>query len=114
MKIDIRTEGEVTIVDVEGKLTRGDGDPLLRATVDRLLKEGRSRILLNLEKVPYMDSAGMGELVSSAKRLSAVGGVVKLLNPMKRVFDVLHLVKLSSVFEIYHEEKAAIASFQPR
>jgi anti-sigma B factor antagonist len=113
MNIAVRLEGAVAVLDLEGKLTAGDGNIVLRKTIDRLLEEARHRILLNLEKVPYMDSAGIGELVSSANRLSAVGGVIKLLNPLKRVYDVLHLVKLTSVFEVYHEDKAAIASFEP-
>jgi len=114
MTIDVREEAAVTVLDLEGKLTSGDGDALLRETINRLLAERRNWILLNLAKVPYMDSAGIGELVSSARKLSAAGGAVKLLNPLKKVYDVLQIVKLSSVFEVYHEESAAIESFKPR
>jgi len=114
MKIDTRIEGIVTVLDLDGKLTPGHGDTLLRETVERLLAEGRMQILLNLEKVPYMDSAGISQLVSSYKLVSTAGGTIKLLNPLKRVYDVLQLVKLNSLFEIHHEEAAALASFVER
>lgn len=114
MKMDIRLKGIVTVLDLDGKLTPGHGDTLLRETVERLLAEGQQLIILNLEKVPYMDSAGISQLVSCYKLVSTAGGTIKLLNPLKRVYDVLQLVKLNSLFEIHHEETAAIASFVAR
>jgi anti-sigma B factor antagonist len=112
MDIAIRDVVGVAVLDLAGKFTRGDGEEVLREHVDRLLVEGRRQFLLNLEKVPYMDSKGIGELVLVHKRTVASGGTVKLLNPLKRVYDVLQLVKLDTVFETYLEEAAAIASFQ--
>ena len=111
MNLNVRDAGEVAVLDLVGKLTRGDGDGLLRSTVDSLLAGGRGKILVNLDKVPYMDSAGIGELLASHQRAAATGGIVKLLNPLKRVYDVLQLVKLDSIFEIFADEAAALASF---
>lgn len=111
MDLGVRDLGDVAVIDLSGKLTRGDGDDLLRATVDRLLAGGRRRILINLGKVPYMDSMGIGELMSTRKKTAVVGGTVKLLNPLKRVYDVLQLVKIDTVFETYQDEAQAVASF---
>lgn len=112
MTVAIRNLGAVDILDLAGKFTRGDSDDTLRVSVDRLLAAGRRQILLNLEKVPYMDSSGIGELVSLHKATAAAGGTVKLLNPLKRVYDILHIVKLDTLFESYLDEAAAIASFR--
>ena len=111
MDVGVRDLGNVTVLDLSGKLTRGDGGPELRATVDRLLADGRVRILLNLAQVPYMDSAGISELVATHKKAAITGGAVKLLNPLKRVYDILQLVKLDSIFETYQDEATAVASF---
>ena len=112
MTVAIRNVGAVEVLDLAGKFTRGEGDDILRVSVDRLLAAGRRQILLNLEKVPYMDSKGIGELVSVHKTTAAAGGTVKLLNPLKRVYDVLLIVKLDTLFETYLDEAAAIASFR--
>ena len=111
MQLEVREAGEVTVLDLSGKLTGGDGDELLRATVDRLLAAGRVLILLNLAQVPYMDSAGIGELMATHGKVTLSGGSVKLLNPHKRVYDVLHIVKLHSVLATFHDEATALASF---
>jgi anti-sigma B factor antagonist len=112
MDLAARRSGDVTVLDLSGKLTRGSGgDELLRATVDRLLEEGPGRILLNLAEVPYMDSAGIGELMAVYRKTKNGGGVTKLLNPLRRVYDVLQLVKLDSIFEVYQDEATAVASF---
>lgn len=111
MDFSVRDIGDVAVLDLSGKLTRADGSDVLRSAVDALLAGGRNRVLLNLAHVPYMDSAGIGEIVSAHKRMTATGGTVKLLNPMKRVYDVLQLVKLDSIFETYQDEPTALASF---
>ena len=112
MNLGTRDAGAIVVLDLSGKLTLGDGDEVLRATVGRLIADGRTQIVVNLEKVPYMDSAGMGELIASHTKASQAGGAVRLLNPMKRVYDVLHVVKLDSVFQIFLEESTAVASFE--
>ncbi len=99
------------VIDLSGKLTLGQGDSELLKTVERLLQDGAQGILINLDQVPYMDSAGIGVLVTCCKRAVERGARVKLLNPRKRVFDLLHLVKLDTIFEVFHEEPQAIASF---
>lgn len=114
MDLELRDVGDVVVLELCGKLTAGDGDDLLRATVDRLLAGGQPRILLNLAKVPYMDSMGIGEIMSTRQKAAIAGGIVKLLNPLKRVYDVLQIVKLDTVFEIYQDEATAIASFRVR
>lgn len=113
MKLDIRSVRGVSVLDLTGKLTRGDGDDLLMTIVDDLLRVDRGGVLVNLEKVPYMDSAGIGALMSCRRRAAAAGSSVKLLNPLKRVYDVLQMVKLDTVFEIFQEEAAALDSFPP-
>jgi len=99
------------VLDLSGKITIGEGDSLLREQVHNLLEAGHSKILLNLEAVSYMDSAGIGELVACYKRAREKGGTVKLLRPSGKVQDLLVLTKLEEVFENYPDEKAAIASF---
>lgn len=111
MEISARQIGSVTIVDMGGKLTRGVGDRVLREKVDDLLANGARRIVLNLEMVPYMDSAGIGEVVGCAKRAAGMGSIVKLVNPHRRVYDLLHLVKLDMIFEIHTAEEEALRSF---
>jgi len=111
MKVSTRNIGHVTVVDLTGKITIGEGDVVLREKVHGLLDGGSQHILLNLEKVSYMDSAGIGELVACYKRAKEKDGTVKLLNPSGKVFDLLQLTKLEEVFETYREEKEALVSF---
>jgi len=111
MKATVRNIGEVSVVDLNGKITIGEGDVLLREKVNELLDNGRSKILLNLEKVKYMDSAGIGELVACYKRTKEKDGTVKLLNPSGKVYDLLQLTKLEEVFETYRDEKEALVAF---
>ena len=110
MEIHVREVGPVTVLDLTGKLTLDQGARLLDA-IAPLLQGGTRAILINLDEVPYMDSAGIGALVASYKRALDGGATVKLLNPKKRVFDLLHLVKLDAIFECFHEEQQAITSF---
>lgn len=111
MKTTVRTVGQVSVVDLSGKITIGEGDIVLRDKVHELLEGGHKKILLNLEKVTYMDSAGIGELVACFKRAREKGGTVKLLKPSGKVEDLLQLTKLWEVFEIFNEEPAAVGSY---
>ncbi|HET9298898.1 MAG TPA: STAS domain-containing protein [Candidatus Polarisedimenticolaceae bacterium] len=111
MKARVRQVGQVAVVDIEGKITIGEGDMVLRDRVVELLDKGSHAIVLNLEKVTYMDSAGIGELVACYKRAKEKGGTVKLLNPSGKVLDLLTLTKLEEVFETYRQEQEAVGSF---
>ncbi len=111
MKATVRKLGRVAVLDIAGKITIGEGDVLLRQKVQELLDAGESRILLNLEKVKYMDSAGIGELVACYKRAKEKEGTVKLLNPSGKVYDLLQLTKLEEVFDTYRDEGEALGSF---
>ena len=111
MKVNVRSEGEVSVVDLSGKITIGEGDVVLRETVETLLKEGRSKLVLNLSRISYMDSAGIGELVACYKRSREKGGQLKLLNPSGKVYDLLQLTKLEEIFETFRDEGEAIQSF---
>ena len=111
MKINVRTNGDVTVVDLNGKITIGEGDVILRDSLDKILKEDAKKILLNLSRVSYMDSAGIGELVACYKRAREKGGELKLLNPSGKVYDLLQLTKLEEIFETYRDEDEAIRSF---
>lgn len=111
MKVNVRKIGHVDIVDLSGKITIGEGDVVLRDKVTELLDNGSTHVLLNLEKVSYMDSAGIGELVACYKRAKEKEGTVKLLNPSGKVYDLLQLTKLEEVFETYRDEKEALVSF---
>ena len=111
MKATVRDIGKVSVVDLSGKITIGEGDVVLREKVSELLDGGRQNIILNLGKVSYMDSAGIGELVACYKRAKEKEGNVKLLNPSGKVYDLLQLTKLEEVFETYKDEKEALVSF---
>ena len=111
MKATVRQVGPVSVVDISGKITIGEGDVVLRERVSELLDGGQAKILLNLEKVKYMDSAGIGELVACYKRAKEKDGSVKLLNPSGKVYDLLQLTKLEEVFETFKDEKEALVSF---
>lgn len=111
MKSNVRQIGHVSVVDLSGKITIGEGDVALRNAVQEILDSGNQHILLNLEKVSYMDSAGIGELVACYKRAKEKEGSVKLLNPSGKVYDLLSLTKLEEVFDTFKDEKEALVSF---
>ncbi len=111
MKTNIRQIGHISVVDLSGKITIGEGDVALRNAVQEILEAGNQHILLNLEKVSYMDSAGIGELVACYKRAKEREGSVKLLNPSGKVYDLLSLTKLEEVFDTFTDEKEALVSF---
>jgi anti-sigma B factor antagonist len=111
MKAIARHHGKVTVLDLSGKITIGEGDLRLREAVNVLLEEGRKSILLNLHGVSYMDSAGIGELVACFKRARDKGAFLKLLNPSGKVQDLLVLTRLQEIFEIFRDEREALTSF---
>lgn len=111
MQIDERKLGDVTILDLKGKLTLGDGDELLRAKVNGLVQAGVKRIVLNLGEVPYIDSAGLGEVVRSYTTVKKHEGMLKLLNLTKRIQDLLAITKLLTVFDTFESETDAVMSF---
>ena len=112
MQIEERALGEVMILDVKGKLTIGDGDELLKDKINSLIQQGRKKLILNLEGVPYVDSAGLGEIVRTYTTVSRQGGNLKLLNLTKRITDLLMITKLLTIFDTYVSEEEALNSFQ--
>src|ERR1041385_5501455 len=111
MQIDERVVDDVTILDLKGKMTLGEGDELLKDKINSLVQQGRRKVVLNLEGVPYIDSAGLGEIVRTYTTISRQGGSLKLLNLTKRITDLLSITKLLTVFETYHSEADAVRSF---
>jgi anti-sigma B factor antagonist len=111
MQIEERVVGEVTILDLKGKITLGEGDEVLKDKINSLILQNRKRILLNLGGVPYIDSAGLGEIVRTYTTVSRQGGQLKLVNLTKRITDLLMITKLLTVFETFDAEPDAIKSF---
>lgn len=111
INISERQAGDVTILDLEGKVTIGEGSVALRNTIRRLLGEGKSKILMNLGGVGYIDSSGIGELVSSFTAVNKEGGSLKLLNLTQKIQDLLAITKLLTVFDVYDSEADALASY---
>ena len=111
MQIDERTIGDVLVLDIKGRITLGEGDELLKDKVNSLLNQGNKKIVLNLAEVPYVDSAGLGEIVRTYTTVSRQGGNLKLLNLTKRITDLLAITKLLTVFEVYESETDAVQSF---
>jgi anti-sigma B factor antagonist len=111
MKTSSRKVDGVTIVDLSGRITLGEGSVVLRDTVKDLSSKGDKKILLNLGDVTYIDSSGIGELVSAFTSVRNAGGDLKLLNLTKKVHDLLQITKLYTVFDISDDEASAIASF---
>ena len=111
MQIEERKVGEVVVLDLKGKITLGEGDELLKDKINSLVNQGYTKLLLNLEGVPYIDSAGLGEIVRTYTTVSRQGGKLKLLNLTKRIQDLLAITKLLTVFETYESEPDAIKSF---
>ena len=102
----------MTIVDLSGKISLGEGSALLRKTIRDLLEDGHTKILLNLGDVNYIDSSGIGELVSGFMAVRNRSGELKLLNLTKKVNDLLQLTKLFTVFDVYTDEGTAVHSYQ--
>jgi len=112
LSIKDREAGDVTILDLAGKITIGEGSVQLREAVRRLLDDGKKKILLNLGEVAYVDSSGIGELVSSYTTTNNQGGQLKLLNLTKKIQDLLMITKLLTVFETFDSEASALESFK--
>jgi anti-sigma B factor antagonist len=110
-RIEERLVNNVTVLDLKGKMTLGEGDELLKDKINSLLQQDRKQILLNLEGVPYIDSAGLGEIVRTYTTVSRQGGKLKLVNLTKRITDLLSITKLLTVFETFEAEPEAIRSF---
>ena len=111
MQIEERAVGDVVVLDLKGRVTLGEGDQLLKDKVNSLVNQGRKRIVLNLAGVPYIDSAGLGEIVGSYTTVSRQGGSLKLLNLTKKITDLLAITKLLTVFETFDSEDEAVRSF---
>ena len=114
MKATLRRMGHVSVIDLSGSILLGEGDTVLREKVFELLENGQQHILLNLEKVSYMDACGIGELVACYRRVEEKGGTVKLLEPSAKVCELLQLTKLKELFETFRDEKEALVSFSRR
>jgi anti-sigma B factor antagonist len=111
MKIETRVIGDVRILDCSGKITLGEGTMVVRSRVRDLVQSGVKNIILNLADVNYIDSSGIGELVSTYTTVTTNGGRLKLLNLTKRFNELLAITKLLTVFEVFDSEQAALASF---
>jgi len=112
LNISERQAGDVTVLDMDGKITIGEGSVALRTVVRRLLEEDKKKILLNLARVGYIDSSGIGELVSSYTAINKDGGQLKLLNLTQKLQDLLTITKLLTVFDVYDTEPEALSSFK--
>jgi len=111
MQIEERRVGDVVVLDLKGKITLGEGDELLKDKVNSLVNQGNRKLVLNLEGVPYIDSAGLGEIVRTYTTVSRQRGSLKLLNLTKRITDLLSITKLLTVFETFDAENEAVRSF---
>ena len=112
LNIKERQAGDITILDMDGKVTIGEGSVALRTAIRRLLEEGKKKILLNLGGVGYIDSSGIGELVSSFTAINKEGGQLKLLNLTQKLQDLLGITKLLTVFDVYDNESDALNSYK--
>ncbi len=111
VKMTTRQVGDVTVVDAAGRITLGDGATTFRDTVRDLSAAGHKKMLMNLAEVSYIDSSGIGEMVSAFTTVTNQGGQMKLLNLTKRVKDLLQITKLYTVFDVYDDEAEAVRKF---
>ncbi len=111
VKLNTRQVGDVNVVDVAGRITLGEGSSTLRDALRDMVGKNQKKILLNLGEVSYIDSSGIGELVSGFTTVTNSGGQLKLLNLNKRVKDLLQITKLYTVFDVHEDEAGAIRSF---
>src|ERR1700758_2143456 len=111
IKLSSRQVGDVTVVDAAGRITLGEGSSALRDTLRDMVAKGQKKILLNLSEVSYIDSSGIGELVSGFTTVTNQGGSLKLLGLTKRVKDLLQITKLYTVFDVHEDEAHAVRSF---
>ncbi len=113
MKISVRKAKDVVVIDVEGNIVLGEGDVEIKRAVDGLIQKGSTKVILNMAKVSYVDSAGLGEIMRCFTALRRDGGDFKLLSPGQRILDLLNITKLLNVFDIYDNEASAVKSFAP-
>ncbi|MGP0074751.1 MAG: STAS domain-containing protein [Bryobacteraceae bacterium] len=111
VKMSSRQVGDVTVVDATGRITLGEGASVFRDMIRDLAAKGNKKILVNLADVSYIDSSGIGEMVSSFTTVTNHGGQLKLLSLTKRVKDLLQITKLYTVFEVFEDESSAVRSF---
>jgi anti-sigma B factor antagonist len=111
MRIDSRTIGDIHVLDCSGKIMLGEGTMAVRNTIGDILESGGKKIILNLADVNYIDSSGVGELVNTFTTVASKGGQLKLLCLTKKVREILAITKLLTVFQIYDNEQATVASF---
>jgi anti-sigma B factor antagonist len=111
MKFSTRKVDNVVVLDIEGKILLGEGDVEIKQAVDELLSRGQKNVLLNLARVPYIDSAGLGEIIRCFTAIRKSGGNLKLLAPNQRLIDLLSITKLVNVFDWYNDESSAVTSF---
>jgi len=111
MKTVVRKVDNMVILDLKGKITIGAGDIMLREHINKVLEQGEKNILLNMAEVTYMDSSGMGELISCYTSVTNRGGKLKLLNLTKKIQNLLQITQLITIFEVYENEAEAVASF---
>ena len=111
MKTEFKDVGDVTVIQLKGKITIGEGDVKMREAIQQCLDDGKRKILIDLGKVNFMDSSGVGELVGCFQSVKNRGGEMKLLNLTKKIHDLLQITQLVTVFELYRDETEAIASF---
>jgi anti-sigma B factor antagonist len=107
----VRYSGNVAILDLAGRIVLGEGSGILRTAIRDLIEIGESRILLNLRGVTYMDSSGLGEMVSAYTSVRKSGGEVRLLSPSEKLDSLMQLTKLYTIFVSFNDEAAAVASF---
>jgi len=112
LNIRERQAGDITVLDMDGRITIGEGSVALRSAISRLLEEGKKNILLNLAGVGYIDSSGIGELVSSYTAINKEGGQLKLLSLTQKLQDLLTITKLLTVFDAYDTEADALSNFK--
>lgn len=111
-KATARDINGVTVVDMSGRITLGEGSAMLRDMVKEMISKKQTRVVLNLGEINYIDSSGIGELVSGFTTLKNSGGELKLLNLTKKVHDLLQITKLYTVFEVHNDEHSALDSFK--
>jgi len=107
-----RQAGDVTVLDMSGEVRMGEGSIALRDVIRRLSSEGKTKLLLNLGGVKYVDSSGIGELIANYTTVSRLGGQLKLLNLTERIQNLLVITKLLTVFDVYEDEATALKSFE--
>ena len=111
MKIATHKVNDITVLDLSGRITLGEGSVQLRDTVRDLVAKGQKKIVLNLGEVNYMDSSGVGELVTAYTTVKNQGGELKLVNLTKKIEDLMTITKLATVFDIHNDEASAIKAF---